>query len=183
MKVLGICGSPRKGNTEQMLKWVLDSCVKGNVRTETILLRELNIGHCTGCEVCYGTGRPCTINDDMEGLIGKMIESDAIIIATPNYFTNVSGLMKQFFDRNNPLCDPPLLKGKISAFLCVGAQPVDKWGDFLEKIYLNYSKGMGMVNVGSVIAKAEDPGEIANNEEVQLSCTNLGNLILDRLGH
>jgi multimeric flavodoxin WrbA len=181
MKVLGICGSPRKGNTEQMLQWVLDSCTSGGARTELILLRDMAIQHCTGCDVCFGTGRPCTIHDDMEGLIAKMLESDAIIIATPNYFTNVSGLMKDFIDRNNPLCDPPLLKDKVAAFVCVGGQPPDNWRTFLEKIFSNYVEGMKMVSVGSVIARAEDPGEIRKQEDIKLACTDLGNLILDKI--
>ena len=119
MKIIAICGSPRNGNTEQMLEWVLESCKAAGATTELIPLRLLKISHCTGCDVCYGTGRPCTIQDDMENLIAKLIEADAMIIGSPNYFSNISGIMKDFIDRTNPLVDPPLLKGKISALVCV----------------------------------------------------------------
>ncbi len=181
MKVLAVCGSPRKGNTEQMLDWVLDSCRAGGADVDIVNLRELNIGHCTGCDVCFGTGRPCAVDDDMEGLVTRLLECDALILGTPNYFTNVSGLMKVFIDRTNPLCDPPLLKDKVSAFVCVGAQPVGNWKVIIEKIYLNYVKGMGLVDAGSVLAKAEDPGEISKKEDTKLSCTNLGNMILEKV--
>ncbi len=126
---------------------------------------------------------PCTIHDDMEDLIAKMLESDAIIIASPNYFTNVSGMMKDFIDRNNALCIPSLLKDKVAAFICAGAQPVSTWGDFLEQIFSNYVKSMKMLSAGSVIVKAEEAGEITKNEDVKLTCINLGNNILDKIGH
>ncbi|NQU79800.1 flavodoxin family protein [Candidatus Woesearchaeota archaeon] len=181
MKVIGICGSPRKGNTEQMLQWVLDSCNAGGADVELVRLSEIKINHCTGCDVCYGTGKPCTIHDDMEELINKMVGADAIIIGTPNYFANVSGLMKNFIDRTNPLCDPPLLKDKAAAFVCVGGQPINAGTDVVEQIFKKYCKDMDLVNVGSVLAKAEDPGTISKNDDTNLSCTNLGNNILTRI--
>ena len=43
MKVVGVCGSPRKGNTEWMLKRFLEAAARDGVETDLILLREKDI--------------------------------------------------------------------------------------------------------------------------------------------
>jgi multimeric flavodoxin WrbA len=181
MKILGICGSPRKGNTEQMLDWVLESCKAGGAEVEMIKLREHNIKFCTGCNACYGTDRSCVIEDDMEKIISKLLETDCIIFGSPNYFNNVSGMMKNFIDRTNPLCDPPLLKGKVGASVLVGARP-KKDLEVVRSIVDNYFEViMKMSSTGSVLAQAEDPGEVTKQDDTKLACTDLGNRILDKL--
>jgi multimeric flavodoxin WrbA len=180
MKILGICGSPRKGNTEQMLEWVLDSCKANGADTELIKLRELNIKPCTGCDSCYGADRPCVIQDDMESIISKMLEADAIVLGTPNYFFNVSGIMKNFIDRTNSICEPYLLTGKVAALVCVGARDTSET-IFVEEIVKKYVGVMKMISAGSVLAKAEDPGEVTKQEDIKLACTDLGNKIVEKL--
>jgi len=56
MKVVGICGSPRKGNTEWMLRKLLGGAAKAKAETELILLREKNISWCDGCLSCEAGG-------------------------------------------------------------------------------------------------------------------------------
>jgi multimeric flavodoxin WrbA len=43
MKVIGICGSPRRGNTEWMLNKLLERMAMNGAETELILLRKKNI--------------------------------------------------------------------------------------------------------------------------------------------
>ncbi|MBN1544991.1 flavodoxin family protein [Candidatus Woesearchaeota archaeon] len=183
MKIVAICGSPRKGNTEQMLNWVLDACRAGGGDVELIRLGEIDIKPCEGCcRTCYGTGFPCVIEDGMEVLLSKMLEADAILLGSPNYFTNISGQLKVFMDRTNPLCKPPLLKDKPAGFVCVGARPAEETG-FLVKIFDEYCREMKIVSLGSVVARATDPGELEKKEDVKLACADLGNRILGSLGH
>ncbi len=56
MKVVGICGSPRKGNTEWMLRKLLEEAARAGVDTELILLREKQIKGCGGCLSCEAGG-------------------------------------------------------------------------------------------------------------------------------
>ena len=178
MKIIGICGSPRKGNTYQMVEWVLDSCESAGASTELIELKDHNIEPCTGCDACYGTDRPCVINDDMEPLLSKLLEADAIVFGSPNYFFNVSGKMKNFIDRTNPLCNPYLLSKKLAISVCVGARSTDQTS-FVNEILKKYYFAMKMNYLGAVIAQAEDPGEITKQENIKLACIDLGNKILE----
>ena len=57
MKVVGICGSPRLGNTEWMLRKLLEVASNTGVQTDLILLREKDIKGCDGCLSCETGGK------------------------------------------------------------------------------------------------------------------------------
>ncbi len=165
MKILAICGSPRKGNTEFMLRTVLDECKAKGAETELILLREKDVKHCTGCDKCYQSEEPCYIDDDMKQIISKLKDADVIIYGTPNYFRNVSGMMKIFIDRTNEMIDPNKLKGKKFAFVAVGGQDLNST-EWCKKILTNYCNTFDLDLIGSVLAKAEGPKDLDDNKEV-----------------
>ena len=181
MKVIGICASPRKGNTEQMVSWVLSACAASGAKVELVNLREIDMKQCKGCNHCYGTGKPCIIDDDIFSLFDKIENADAVIFGTPNYFTNVSGLMKCFIDRNNSICNPSQLKGKLAAVVCVGAQPV-KNSQAVDDVMKYYIKMMKMVHVGSVVASAEQPKDISTQKKVKDACADLGKKLMKKIG-
>lgn len=116
MKILAINGSHRKGrNTAGMLKLVLAEAAGLGAETELIELSQLNIKPCTACNRCLRTP-VCSVQDDMKPLADKMLNSDAIVLGSPVYFGNVTGLMKNFMDRTRFLhmCEN-LLEGRIGA--------------------------------------------------------------------
>jgi len=163
MKLLAICGSPRKGNTEFMLNKVLEGA--GDVEKELILLRELEIKPCNGCDICYDQGKPCPIEDDMKQLYEKLLKADVIVFGSPNYFKNVSGLMKDFIDRTNAIVEPPRLKNKKAGIVCVGGQDL-KNIKFCENVLKEFINDHQMILIGSVIAKAEGPGDIKESTAI-----------------
>lgn len=120
-KTLLISGSPRKGNTDFVLTQIFNEI---KTDKELILLRDKNIKHCLGCLSCHKKPK-CVIKDDMTDILNKMLEADVIIIGTPNYFDNVSGLLKDFIDRTHPLYSTTLLKGKKLILVMVGGGEVE----------------------------------------------------------
>ena len=52
MKIVGISGSPRRGNTEWMVRRFLDRAAADGAETELLLLRRLNVKTCYGCLAC-----------------------------------------------------------------------------------------------------------------------------------
>ena len=162
--ILGICGSPREGNTEFMMKTILDSA-KGE--TELILLKEKNFSHCKACDYCK-THDECIIKDDVKGILDKMAEADIIVLGSPVYCANVSGLMKNLMDRMRPLFPELKLKDKKSAGVIVGGAPVDS--DSVQrtaeimKIFCtgNYRQ---MEFLGNFIASSRDPKDVAKQED------------------
>lgn len=104
VKILGICGSPVKGgNTEVFLNETLRVAREmGEVSTEMIPLAGKKIEDCRHCNWCLTKqeeGKVCAIKDDMVEIYPKLLEADALLLATPTYFTRLSGYLAIFTDR------------------------------------------------------------------------------------
>ena len=101
MDILAICGSPRKNGTTIS---VLQPVLEGTGRSYEVLWPAfMKIGHCIGCQKCRDvTPGKCWQDDDMTIAIEKMFETKALIIASPTYFGNVPGPLKNFMDRSIP---------------------------------------------------------------------------------
>jgi multimeric flavodoxin WrbA len=120
MKAVAINGSPRKGgNTEILLRKVLEPLASAGWETEFIQLGGRLIKGCTACYKCFGTkDRRCGVKLDVfNGCLDSMLASHAIILGTPTYFTDVSTEMKALIDRTGivSLANDGLLRGKIGA--------------------------------------------------------------------
>src|SRR5512136_349451 len=104
VKILGISGSPVKnGNTEVLLSEALKTAESlGDLSTELVRLIEKRIGDCRHCNWCLSKqveGSFCCIKDDMLEMYPKIIEADALLMATPTYAGRLSGYSAVFMDR------------------------------------------------------------------------------------
>lgn len=102
-KVLIVSTSIRKGSNSEILAHEVERGVidAGNT-VEFVSLTDREIGFCRGCLACQKTGS-CVIRDDMDALIEKVRDMDVLVFATPIYYYEMSGQMKVFLDRCNPL--------------------------------------------------------------------------------
>jgi multimeric flavodoxin WrbA len=113
MKILTILATPsgERGNTAILLEEVLKGAKSLKAECETVVLKGNSIKPCTGCNQCHKRGY-CKLKDDFEAIKEKLLESDGIIIATPNYIFHVSGQLKVFLDRCASLLHCMALEGK-----------------------------------------------------------------------
>jgi len=157
VKVLAIVGSPRRENTYRLIETVMGTINRGrkDVTAELIRLSDLKINHCNGCEdYCEKTGE-CKIQDDMQKLYPKLRETDVLIIGTPTYFWNVSGLIKDFIDRSLPLYYTKALKDKLGASVSVAG--ADGHNQALAGVS-SFLQLQGMKEAGSVaVVRGEEP--------------------------
>jgi multimeric flavodoxin WrbA len=118
-KVLVLSASPRKGGNSDLLcdQFMLGAQEAGN-QIEKIFLRDKKIGYCTGCESCY-ISHKCVQKDDMEEILGKMIATDVIVMATPVYFYTMDAQMKTLIDRTVPRYEE--ITGKEFYFIVTAA--------------------------------------------------------------
>jgi multimeric flavodoxin WrbA len=99
MNTLIFLGSPRKnGNSEQLLRKIIQGIEQNSGKWEFIRLAELDIHPCIGCGSCEKTGN-CVFDDDMQPLYKKIGHADRIIIGSPIYFYSVTAQTKVFIDR------------------------------------------------------------------------------------
>lgn len=102
-KVLIISSSLRGGSNSEILAHATEKgAIEAGNEVEFINLKGKDIKFCIGCLACQKTHK-CVLNDDMAGLITKVQNADVLIFATPIYYYEMSGQMKTFLDRCNPL--------------------------------------------------------------------------------
>jgi len=104
MKVLAVNGSARKkGNSATMLKHAVEGAEAAGAATELVNLYDLTYKGCTGCEACKLLGGKsfgrCALRDDLTPILGRAIESDALLLASPIYFNDVTGALRSFLER------------------------------------------------------------------------------------
>lgn len=102
MKVIAFNGSPRKGgNTEYLLKTVLETIAQEGIGTELVQIGGKLIHGCTACGKCIETqNKKCIIdNDIVNECIDKMVVADGIIFGSPSYFANMTTETKALLDR------------------------------------------------------------------------------------
>ncbi len=127
MKVLGIMGSPRiKGNTDLLLNEALKGARSRGAEVEKIIVDKLKIAPCKEYYGCLKDGN-CVIRDDMDSLYPRILDADAVIVASPIFFYTVSAQLMLLISRCQALwarkyvlknLNIPVKKG---AFISVGA--------------------------------------------------------------
>ena len=106
MNILVINGSP-KGERSDTLK-VTRAFIEGMGETyERIDTMQVNVKPCLGCYACWRiTPGKCVQQDDMAGILDRILESDLVIWSTPLYCYSVPSNCKALFDRLLPLATP-----------------------------------------------------------------------------
>lgn len=101
--VLIVSSSLRGGSNSEILALEAEKGAKdaGN-NVEFLSLKGKDIKFCIGCLACQKTGK-CVQKDDMAEMIAKVQNADVLIFTTPIYYYEMSGQLKTFLDRCNPL--------------------------------------------------------------------------------
>lgn len=173
MNILGIVCSPRKeGNTEFLVKEVLNAARKAGASVELLKIAGMKIAPCDGCQSCTKIGK-CKIKDDMDNVYGKLQGADGIIIGTPVYFWSVSGQAKVLIDRTYALRFPKLkLEGKIAGAIAVGARKGCQTAlSTLNNFFLGH--GIRVIGLG-VVGYATEKGDIKKDKRAIKEARTLG---------
>ena len=120
MKVIAFNSSARKnGNTEILLKNVLEEIKKEGIQTESISLAGEHLKGCAACLGCFKRkDNKCAVTDDkVNEFIEKMISADGIILGSPTYFADMTANLKALIERAGfvSIANGGLLKRKLGA--------------------------------------------------------------------
>jgi multimeric flavodoxin WrbA len=183
MKVLGILGSPRVGgNSDILLSQALAGAKEAGAEVEKIILDRKKISGCKDCKKCNNTGL-CVIKDDMPEIQKKILEADAIIHSVPVYFFSMTAQMKTYLDRWCALFDAewrwqkayyPRMKGKRIGLITVCGAADVHMADPIVNCFQPTVEMSKMTWMGTVMASANEKGEVAGNEEAQKQAFELG---------
>ncbi len=170
-KVVAINGSPHEGfgNTSQMLAMLQEPLAREGFDLEEVFLSRHHIEYCAGCGLCIEKGA-CWIRDDHRAIVHKLLEADAVILASPVYFRNVTGQMKTFLDRSLGYGHRPRGTWKPGLAVSVSAG----WGETMVVQYLGQSlRVYGAFALGHLTAMATHPGGFIGRELVAARAADL----------
>ncbi len=122
-KILGICGSPRKGATLYALEAALEAAAAfPEIETELWSIRGKKIAPCVHCDRCIREKTMCHIQDDLQEIEAKVLEADALLIATPVYDMSITSQLAALLNRLRPmyLVYPGHLRNKVGGGIAVG---------------------------------------------------------------
>ena len=138
MKILAICGSPKKGNTYSALNDIKESYP--DVDFKILMLKDVNLKPCLGCYVCVKLGEDkCPLKDDRENIVKEMLDADGVLFASPVYTMQITAIMKNFFERVGYIDHRPCFYGKYAMLMAVcagfGADNANEYMDGMCSIF------------------------------------------------
>jgi multimeric flavodoxin WrbA len=156
MKVTAFVGSARKRHTYAAVSQLMYNLQSlGDIDYEIVCLGDYHVETCRGCLSCLDRGEElCPLKDDRDKLIKKIIDSDGIVFASPNYSFQVSALMKIFLDRLGFFFHRPRFFGKT--FTSIVAQGVFR-GEEIVKYFDFIGNGLGFNVVKGCCITTREP--------------------------
>ena len=182
MKAIAINGSPRPGgNTEIMLKKVLEPLAAAGWSTEYLRIGGKPVRGCMACMKCIEkrNGRCIIEGDVVNEYLEKMYAADAIILGSPTYFADVTSELKALIDRAGfvALANDGAFSGKIGAAVVA----VRRGGATHVFNTINNMFLISSMNVpGSLywnLGMGTDKGEVNDDAEAMRNMNHLGQTI------
>ena len=179
MKILGICGSPREGASEYLLKRTLNELEKeDSFETIFISVKDKAISPCNHCNECAETKGKCSIADDMDEIYKALKEADGIIMASPIHFGSISAQLKAVIDRCQAMImeDLDIFKNKVGISIVVGGDRSGGQELAIQQINTFYllnkiiplSGGSFGANLGACLWSQDDGAEGVKEDEYGL---------------
>ncbi len=177
MQITTLLGSAKKkGNTATVLGWVEKELESMGHDVERIYLNNKSIRGCLGCAKCRENPDEiaCVQKDDTIDILGKMISSKVVLLASPIYFWSFSAQIKALIDRCYSLVTnyhkpghTSLMEGKHIGLLVTGA---DAYEENAEGLFTAFdrivdflmARKSGELYVGKCSAPAELSEEVKN---------------------
>jgi multimeric flavodoxin WrbA len=155
-RVTAFVGSARKKHTYDAVAQFLSNLQSmGDIEVEIVRLSDYRLEVCRGCKMCCDKGEEyCPLKDDRDVLIKKMMASDGVVLATPNYSFQVSAIMKTFLDRLGFAFHRPRFFGKtFTSIVAQGIYGGNKIVDYLDFV----GNGLGFDTVKGCCLMTLDP--------------------------
>jgi multimeric flavodoxin WrbA len=125
MKIVTLLGSPRTNGITTAIANRLTTTAAGlGAETRTFELNRLSYRGCQGCYACKTTLDHCVLDDDLAEVLRAAAEADALVLATPVYYGDVTGQLKCFIDRTYSWLKPDYIGNPQPSRLTPGKELV-----------------------------------------------------------
>ncbi len=165
-RVTVFVGSARKQHTHRAALQLLKSLESlGGVEGEIVALSDYKVETCRGCRLCLDKGEEfCKFKDDRDVLIEKMMASDGVVFASPNYSFQVSAIMKIFLDRLAFVFHRPRFFGKTFTSIVVhGIYGGPKIVEYLD--FVGFGLGFNVVKGSCITTREPIPEKVQRTND------------------
>jgi len=128
IKVLVISASPNRENSTsfQLANKVIKGIDRQQADCEIVHLHDHKILFCRHCDKCHLHILDCPVKDDVRVILKKMLDADAIILASPNYMSQIPAILKAVWERASHLFHCKRLLGKYVAGVITSGSGMDQ---------------------------------------------------------
>ena len=182
-KVVLFNGSPRMdGNIATLLNIMARGAQDAGAEAKTYTLFKMKFMACQSCFKCrIGTGA-CAVNDEITSALEFVKAADAIVIGSPIFMMQMTGPVKNLYDRFFPLMDAEFRpRYGIKKMATVYSQGMDDPHAY--DSYFEYTAAMfpsfGFDCIGNLVCtNANDPESAEGNAQLKIKAYELGKALV-----
>ena len=180
MKTTCILGSPRRGGNSDVLAGRFSEQArlhKAEIKTYT--LSDINYKGCINLFDCKTRSTKCGQVDGLSPVLESIAQSQVLVMASPIYFTNITGPMKLVIDRFFSFFVPDYPTAEIKTRLSPNrhvvliqtqGEPENRYADVFEQYSMSF-KGLGFENMHLIRAwGVREPADVLAYPEFFNQC-------------
>lgn len=168
--------SPRQdGNSDKLATAFISGAQSVGHDINKVIIRNLKINGCLGCEYCYDHQGECSQRDDMQDVYNLLVKTDIVVFATPIYYQGFPSQLKAVVDR--------LYVTENRTFPIMGAILLATYatpGEKMSEQTISYFKCLssyhgwenkGIITVSGLDGKDDIIGNVVLSKAFELGCT------------
>lgn len=179
-KTVCLLGSPRRGgNSDQIANWFCDAAAAHGSEVKVFAVGDMTFSGCRNLFRCKTDLDHCGQTDALTPVLEAVREADVLVMASPIYFTTITGQLKLAMDRFFSFLVPEYAKvddksrlgsGRTLVFVQTQGEPESQYGDLLQSL----SKGFRFLGFDDQhLLRAwgvREIGDVLGDTELQAQC-------------
>lgn len=189
MNTVCLLGSPRRDcNSDAMANSFIEQATLRGAPTEIHTLSELNYSGCRNLFRCKTDLERCGQTDDLTPVLEAISQAQVLVLASPVYFTSITGQLKLAIDRFFSFFVPDyataqqksrLTSGRHVVLLQAQGEPEGRYAELLESFSASFN-GLGFDQHHLVRAwGVRNPGDIKKETRFLQQCRDTAAKIYD----
>lgn len=190
MRTVCLLGSPRRGcNSDTLADRFIHRAEQFGDPVEKFALSALSYNGCRNLFRCKKGLDHCGQIDDLTPVLEAVSRAQVLVLASPVYFTSITGQLKLAIDRFFSFFVPDyptaeiksrLTPGRHLVFLQTQGEPADRYANLMESFSASF-RGLGFDNHHLVRAwGVREPGEIKPDSSVLQDCDGLAERVYSK---
>ena len=190
MKTVCLLGSPRRnGNSDTLAMRFVKQAQQFKAPVETFALSQLSFNGCINLFRCKQDLLHCGQTDELTPVLQSIFDSQVLVLASPVYFTSISGQLKLAIDRFFSFFVPDypsvakksrLSSGRHLVFLQTQGEGQDRYADLMQSFSAGFTN-LGFDHQYHVRATGvRQPGDAKKLTSVLNECDRVASTIYGR---